>query len=196
MVTDLTSFDLYFSFTTNKTIDYQYVDTLFRSDLGVQFSIFKVEAWVTSETYGWIRLITDSDLEIMPIYTGYITQENISMDFALQFGLHNKLLDAFTGNSSTDTSSDNLEDSASDFQTASESLFSYEDDMNDDLNDALSDINVNFNVGTQLGSKFLTSASWVRNQFDSITNNTPIGTVLSFSLILGLSLLLIGKAIR
>ena len=64
------------------------------------------------------------------------------------------------------------------------------------MNSALNNVNVNFDVGNQLGSKFLASAQWVRQQFDSLTSNTPFGTVLSFSLILGIALLIIGKAIK
>ena len=60
------------------------------------------------------------------------------------------------------------------------------------LNNHLNNINVNdYNITniTQLSN----AANFVRVQFDNLTKNNPFGTILGFSLFLGLSLLVIGK---
>lgn len=141
----------------------------------------------------------DTTWKYMPIYFKSVNNTNVTTDFALLFGLDNRLLLAIENiqpNISTDESADNLDIESNDFSDAADNLFGYEDDFNNDLNDSLDDINVNFDVGNAFGSKFLNSAQWVRQQFDALTNTTPFGTVLSFSLILGLALLIIGKAVR
>lgn len=137
-------------------------------------------------------LTTSQSLLIMPIYNrrssemGYETQ-----DFCDLFGLpYNGL------SNEQEQSAADLQNEQSEFGQSASDLFQYEDDFNDAMNDSLDEINVNFNVGNQLGSKFLASADWVRSQFNTLTNNTPFGIVLSFSLILGIALLLIGKAVR
>lgn len=138
----------------------------------------------------YVRTVEDS--LIMPIYcmrNGEMGLE--TQDFCDLFGL------PYGGLSNDQQDSvDNLEDSTQDMNDQFDDMFSYEDDFNNNMNDALDDINVNFNIGNTFGSKFLASATWVRQQFDRLTNNTPFGSILSFSLLLGLALLIIGKAVR
>lgn len=69
---------------------------------------------------------------------------------------------------------------------------SLENSYKSDLNHNLDNINVNdYNISgiTQLSN----AANFVRIQFDNLTKNNPFGTILGFSLFLGLSLLIIGK---
>lgn len=61
------------------------------------------------------------------------------------------------------------------------------------MNTALNDIPVNNNLPTAMGTKFLQSANWVRVQFTRLTDNNPFGSVLSFSLVVGIALLVLGK---
>lgn len=146
-----------------------------------------------------LKYINSADALYIPIYFNFQNFENVSTDFAIQFGLNNRLLNALdniSGTVDSDKSADNLEDSSSDLQSSFDDMFGYEDDFNSDMNDALDDIDVNFNIGNTFGSKFLASAGWVRSQFDLLTSATPFGSVLSFSLLLGLALLIIGKAVK
>lgn len=67
-----------------------------------------------------------------------------------------------------------------------------ENNYKSELNNNLNNINANdFNISgiTQLSN----AANFVRVQFDNLTKNNPFGTILGFSLFLGLSLLIIGK---
>lgn len=146
-----------------------------------------------------LRYINQDDALYMPVYFNLASYEAVSTDFALQFDLNNRLLndlDNLGGTQSSDQSADNLEDNTSQMIDDQEDLFAYEDDFNENMNDALDDINVNFNIGNTFGSKFLASAQWVRQQFDALTSTSPFGSVLSFSLLLGLALLIIGKAVK
>lgn len=124
----------------------------------------------------------------------------ISTDFALQFGLQNDLLNDLNiianGTNNSGESAADLQDEQSEFDSSASDLYQYENDFNESLNESLDDINVNFDIGNTFGSKFLTSASWVRQQFDALTSTSPFGSVLSFSLVLGIALLVIGKAVK
>lgn len=162
-------------------------------------SLLKVTLVGNNNAGNTLRWQGQDDALYMPVYFNFEAFRYISTDFALRFGLTNDLLDslkAIQPNVDTNESAADLEDSQSDFSQSASDLFDYENSFNESMNDSLENINVQFNVGNQLGSKFLASASWVRTQFDSLTNNTPFGTVLSFSLILGIALLIIGKAVR
>lgn len=67
-----------------------------------------------------------------------------------------------------------------------------ENSYKNNLNNNLNNINVNdYNISgiTQLSN----ATNFVRIQFDNLTKNNPFGTVLGFSLFIGLSLLIIGK---
>ena len=141
----------------------------------------------------------DTDALYMPIYFNLKAYQNVSTDFALQFGLDNRLLNALdevAGTTSSDNSAAELQNEQSEFGQSASELYQYENDFNESLNDSLDDINVNFDIGNTFGSKFLASATWVRQQFDALTSSSPFGSVLSFSLVLGIALLVIGKAIK
>lgn len=135
-----------------------------------------------------------------PIYQWYVQDSyNVSTDFALMYELDNEFLITLRSlkpNESSDQSSSDLRDQQSSFTDSATELFSFESDFNSNLNESLDNIDVDFNIGNTFGSKFLASASWVKSQFDTLTDNTPFGSVLSFSLLLGLALLLIGKVVR
>lgn len=124
----------------------------------------------------------------------------VSTDFALQFGIQNDLLNNLNiianGTNNSDVSAADLQDEQNEFGQSASELYTYENTFNESLNDSLDDINVNFDIGNTFGSKFLASASWVRQQFDALTSSSPFGSVLSFSLVLGIALLVIGKAIK
>ena len=93
-------------------------------------------------------------------------------------------------------SENNLNNSSDELNNSSNQLITQEDVFNDDMNNALQDIDTNFNIGTNFGSKFISSANWVKTQYDRLTGNTPFGSLISFSLLIGLALLLVGKVFK
>lgn len=140
-----------------------------------------------------------SDTRIIPIYSRNSREKFISTDFALQFGLSNKLLENLdiiangtTGSSQTASSVTSESQSLTD---VSDDIHDMESTFNNDLNNNLQAIDTTITPGT-FGSSFLASSSWVKTQFDQLTSNTPFGSVLSFSLILGLGLLIVGRALK
>ena len=69
----------------------------------------------------------------------------------------------------------------------------FSDDLDSNLNNISTNTDFSFNGG---GSYFKNSINWVNTQFNNMTNNTPFGSLLGFSLILGLALLLLGKLFK
>lgn len=96
------------------------------------------------------------------------------------------------GNSISQSATSNNEQSNQLLDNTINQMESLENGFKNDLNSNLDNINSNnFNISgiTQLSN----AASFVRVQFDNLTKNNPFGTILGFSLFLGLSLLIIGK---
>lgn len=67
----------------------------------------------------------------------------------------------------------------------------FENNAIGDMTDSLDSINTSPDIVGN--STFLVSARWVRTCFNQVTNNTPFGSVLSFSLLLGLGMIFLGK---
>lgn len=87
-----------------------------------------------------------------------------------------------------------LDNSNEDLSSTVNEFDELETGFNDDMNDALDDINTDVSLN-DFGADFQSSAVWVSQQFNRLTANTPFGSVLGFSLLLGLSLLIIGKVL-
>ena len=140
---------------------------------------------------------TINPIYIIPIFCGI--SDNASTEFCLRYNMENQVIRNINiianGTSASSSSSSDLEDSADDIIQNSSTMFQFENTQNQNMNNALQNINTNFDIGS-FGSSFLSSANWVRTQFDNITNSTPFGSILSFSLLLGLALLIIGKVYK
>lgn len=143
----------------------------------------------------------DLDALFMPIYFNPVYQKSyISTDFALNFGLSNQLLDDIhfiaenitASQESTDSVNDN-DDMLCTFDDASDDLIGTESDLSDGFNDSMNNIPTNFDFVAEFGTKFSSSAQWVRKQFNDLTLNNPFGSLITFSLILGVGLLLVGR---
>lgn len=134
----------------------------------------------------------------MPIYCNTINDKYISTDFALQYGLSNRLLDSLDylvqGTPAAAASESQLDDQTSAANDSFDQAVSIENDFSDDMNSALDDIDTSFSP-SNMGSKFQSSAIWVTQQFDRVTSSTPFGSLLGFSLLLGLALLIVGKVL-
>lgn len=96
------------------------------------------------------------------------------------------------GNSNSQSATTNNNQSNQLLDNTVNQMDKLENGYKSDLNNNLNNINVNdYNITgiTQLSN----AANFVKVQFDNLTKNNPFGTILGFSLFLGLSLLIIGK---
>lgn len=122
---------------------------------------------------------------------------NYSTDFALRYGLNNKLLNDLNiivnGTTQSNSANQQLDSNTSQFQTDSNALIDIEDTMSNNMDTAMQQITPSSNPGTSFGGNFLTSAVWVRTQFERLTNGNPFGSLIVYGLTLGLALLLLGK---
>lgn len=147
-------------------------------------------------TLTWIG---GNDSLFMPIYMNPEYDASfISTDFALNFGLSNRLLDSLEylvqGTPAAAESESQLDDQTSAANDSFDQAVSIENDFSEDMNSALDDIDTSFSP-SNMGSKFQSSAIWVTQQFDRVTSSTPFGSLLGFSLLLGLALLIVGKVL-
>lgn len=103
----------------------------------------------------------------------------------------NNLIDS--GNSASQNASSSIDSVTADLNTSSGKFEQFESQFNKDLSNNLDMIDIS---GGNLGnvSDFVNTANFVKLQFDTILNNSGLYKVaLTFSLILGLALLLIGR---
>lgn len=136
------------------------------------------------------------DIYFMPIYNQWGSySKNITTDFALQFGLSNSLLDNIniiangnqgSNNSVNDNDNNNqlLDDTNSEYEAI-------EQQFNENMNDSLDDINMQSDLLSN--QDFLNSASFVKTQFNRLLNNTILGSLIIFFLLLGLASIFIGR---
>lgn len=94
------------------------------------------------------------------------------------------------GNSQSQQSSSNLNSINNSFKSSVDSLENVETEYLENLNDNLGNLNISFDLGSN--TDFINSANFVRTHFDRLTSN-PFGTLIGFSLSIGLSLLILGK---
>lgn len=111
---------------------------------------------------------------ILPMYLGPLN----NCPYLEMFGLHSSQVD-------------DLNNNISDIQSASDQTSTIEQQINSDFNNNLDNIDTTSDLITD--NNLLNSASWVRARFNELTVNNPFGDVLTFSMLLGLALLLIGR---
>lgn len=70
-----------------------------------------------------------------------------------------------------------------------------QNDLTYDFEDNITAIDTSFDYNTNFGSKFLLSNGWLVEQFNHLTLGNPFGSALTFALIFGLALLLIGRVL-
>lgn len=124
---------------------------------------------------------------------------NISTDFALRFGLNNKLLNDLhliaNGTAQSSSAAQSSDSANSQLQTDSNTLFQQENGFKSDMQNSMQNIDTTFRLDN-MGTKFVNSAQWVRTQYENLTNNTPFASLITFSLITGLALILLGKVYK
>lgn len=195
----------YFSFSSSNYSDLT-VQSISRST-GVNNSnwqgIYQVTFKCTNTSVQQISVLQNIS-KFIPIYANTVGNANgnytlpISTDFALQYGLSNELLDNLdiiaNGNNQSDQS---VSDSDTTNQQAQQ-VFQQEEQLvnnaEQDLKDNLDNLDIQNQNNNLFGnSKFVASAQWVKLQFDNLTNNNAFGYMITFSLVIGLTLVIVGK---
>lgn len=88
-----------------------------------------------------------------------------------------------------------MENNASDLNNLSDSISGTEEQINTQFNNNLDNIDTTSGTNFIGENKLIISANWVRNRFNEVINNNPMGDLLTFSLLFGLALLLIGRVL-
>ena len=151
-------------------------------------NVIKISANSPTRTVPAFNGITDQ--EILPVYYGY--ENSMPDEVAYSIRIRKPIGYYFDkGNNNTSSIVNNATDSKNEVNDKITSFDSLENNSVSNMNTNINNLNLTSDILSN--SKFLTSANWVKVQFDRMTVNTPIGSVLSFSLILGISLIFLGK---
>lgn len=129
---------------------------------------------------------------VLPLYFGY----TISMPESVYsiFNAPRGQLVYMIGDSSSDSAGSNIDNKSDALSSAASSLNSIESQYLTNMNLQMNNIDfTGEGVALINNGNFLTSANWVRTQFNRMTSNNVFGTMIYFSLVLGLSLLVLGK---
>lgn len=86
-----------------------------------------------------------------------------------------------------------MENNASDLNNLSNSISGTEEYLNTQFNTNLDNVDTTSGTNFVGNNRLIVSSNWVRNRFNEIINNNPMGDLLTFSLLFGLALLLIGR---
>lgn len=138
------------------------------------------------------------DTKVMPIYLNYSSKKNLSSDFALTYNLSNRLLDDIDYIAHGSIPSNNSVNNAISTNNTAQSTFVQEEQLinNQELamQQNLDNLDISNKNNNLFGnSKFIASAQWVKTQFDWFTNNNAFGYLITFSLVIGIALVIIGK---
>lgn len=137
---------------------------------------------------------------ILPIYYGskytmpedvyyYIFNEpkpNLSYDATTYELLNN-------GNEFTQDSINDFNTTSNDLTSITSDLHDFESDLESDLITQMNAIDINESGSIISNNNFLLTSNWVRTQYNRMITNNPFGSMISFSLVIGISLLVIGK---
>lgn len=125
------------------------------------------------------------DYQYIPIYWGMVKYAPDYVWTLLQ--LDNPNEEQFNQTSS------NLIDTTNELNNELGTIDEVESDLADDFQTNITAIDTDFNFNTDFGTKYLQSNSWLINQFNYLTVGNPYGSLLTFCLLVGLALLLIGR---
>lgn len=137
---------------------------------------------------------------ILPIYYGskYTMPEDVYY-YIFNAAKPNLSYDATTydllenGNSDTQDTIDSFNDTTSDLTSITSDLHNFESGLNNDLTTQMNQIDFNASGSIISNNNFLLTSNWVRTQYNRMITNNPFGSMISFSLVIGISLLVIGK---
>lgn len=209
----------YFIFASSHNIAYlsTFNNIFTSSDGSLQFSDLEVlDKWFNGTTYNLVKMkitntgsrsrkqitissdISPATFIYIPFYLNSIDYKLISTDFALNFGLSNNLLDDIhlisQGTTQSNSAASNLEDEASEYSEIADDVIGVEEGLTSNFETEVNKIDLNTGLNG-FGGNFMTSATWVRTQFDRLTENTPYGSLVVYGLTLGFVLLMLGKVL-
>lgn len=130
-----------------------------------------------------------TDVEILPIFFG---GENYMTDDIRAYIGKGSIIN--TGTSESQNTVVENDQATSDLNNSVSDLVGQEDTF---INSMDSDLqNVDFNAGNNIlnESSLALSANWVKTQYDRMTSNNVIGDLISYALLFGLGLLIVGKS--
>lgn len=129
------------------------------------------------------------DYQYIPIYWGMVKYAPDYVWTLLQLPNPN------LNEEEADNTVSDLDDVNTDLNNEISTVDDIQNQLEDDFQDNIQAIDTNINFEALFGQKFVTSAHWVRTQFETLTTQTPYGSVLFFALTLGLALMIIGRVI-
>ena len=147
-----------------------------------------------------MRIDTPDAALINLTYTGSSTAKLIGI-YLGRSDMHIGLSTSFMENwFSSDSIADDIDDAADDLADTTDDFIEASDDLHDLDIDALEDMdgrldNIDLSTSITTSEKFLSTASWVRARFNFLTRNnfSVFGDIITFSLTIGLILVLLGK---
>ena len=176
-----------------KSSDFIYSGTYFHISENMTLIVLKIslkDHSIVANRYVTVDIPLLNNQDVIPYWAGY--RNKCPDDVAYHIGLrypNGQLLDS--GNSETEEHVTSADEASTTLGSKFDSYDEVESNMVSNMESSLGNISTDSDlIGN---SSFLSSAVWVKQQFDRMTNNTPVGSVLGFSLILGLALIFIGK---
>ena len=161
------------------------------------YNFIAIESYISDSGY-YIIQFSNSYFsgEIIPVYVGFKSQ--ISNDtYRFIYG-SDRIIDAInnqttiieSGNTNSQNKGTQLDNQTTSMQSQMTQFQNIEDTAGNNMNTALNNIPT---PNLTSNNKFLVSADWIRQQFNRIVTNTPFEAVITFCLVFGLGLLLLGK---
>lgn len=150
----------------------------------------------------YISNFNNQNVEIIPIYQGSVSQMPADL-YQLAYGKKyiyethdNELIQIMAnGNNSSQQSVDDADNINNELTNSDNEYSTLENQFSSDLNTNLNNIDNSLNLNNN--SSFIASANYVKDRFNRFTNNMPaINLVITFSLLVGLTTLLIGKVFK
>ena len=157
---------------------------------------FKLNDFTTSSVYNSITNKYNTDIYISIIYFGPNESEQLlSTDFALNFGMTNKLLNDLNiianGTSQSQSAASGLEQQNTQMASDMNSLATIESGYNQDFNSQMQNIDFSNPITSNQG--LLPAANFVITVFNGLINNNPLSVLIIICCILLIGRKVIGK---
>ena len=191
----------FLSFTNFTLKEYNFINRFYTNATNNQFTyLYRFILTANNTDASSIKYIGNNNISTtyMPIYFNDINNQYISTDFALNYGLSNSLLNNLDIIANGTNQSNNTASNADNTNQTLGNKVNQEEDLVSDAEDTLSnDLNTlditNKNNDLLFNQKFIKSAIWVRDRFNYMTNNNAYGYMITFAMVIGLALVIIGK---
>lgn len=123
----------------------------------------------------------------------YLPSDDIEYWHLRTFFINDKYLSLIAnGTTQSNSASSQLEQEASEYSEIADDVIGVEEGLTSNFETNVNQIDLSSGLNV-FGGNFMTSATWVRTQFDRLTENTPYGSLVVYGLTLGFALLMLGK---